>query len=679
MDRWIGFELSAQTGLDWWKIKDMTNTDERSSVLKALKYDSPLVRYAARQFELNFEKEDGIFNNANKKLLRKAGISVFDTIYINGVSAKDRFGMRYHGEPQYEELIKADIISELCKVPPSRIDITPVSVDDKGLITLRPPEMVTYDDSQRYFAEKRSIANPRQANARTGSPFAQQSQTQQPQQPPQDQAEAQQQPQTQPQQADNQTALTEEEAINAVFGEITGPFSSIRKWWRGRQIRDIIEKTKEFNELMEGERIRKSILQTGQPGAVNVEPLFDARDFLEGKNYMPNARVFRKNMQGIMQVQRDFGLVFDNISYIKANTADIGMAIADAGESDNKGHGTMRFNRFWAERSMPKFITNQFTKSHGMTMISIQHVGIHEAGHVAEVEIRRMLGFPEKTVNRRNADDLDYGFDNTYANIVKDAVMRAYEEKNAEGNYTNPEFRRKLEDHSHSKGMTPRALVDKSFQLRKDAKGNIMLFDNEFLKDLNKMKYTSSYGATRPCEFYAEAFADYYVTKNKNQKYEDAGQQRRKEVNPISKAIVEISKELISRTPEGQAYRESFKERHMSNYIYYKPEDIDAHKEIQENMEYSLRVNNIKVSNYNQRVIDRQPQPQPQPQPEPVVSDIQTRMAIQQDAQMAERIEIDFEVLVTGPKKGLVKSDSESVLISSELIKAKNAKASKAV
>lgn len=101
--------------------------------------------------------------------------------------------------------------------------------------------------------------------------------------------------------------------------------------------------------------------------------------------------------------------------------------------------------------------------------------------------------------------------------IIQDSAWQAYQ--------SDAKFQKRMKKRAHIGADDSEADIEQKVRAAATA------------KNLRRMHYTSAYGGGDPSELYAEAFADYYRTKRKQEK----GSRRVRE-NPLSKAIVEQSK-----------------------------------------------------------------------------------------------------------------------------------------
>ena len=106
-------------------------SDKGQLVLRA-----PGIDYAAAQYS---EKFMDIFDSDQKKKMEIRGLDEFDLIYINGVSANEKFGAKYADKNPAErgKLIKAEIMSAMVN-DQAKIDVTPVMMDKDGKEKLVP-------------------------------------------------------------------------------------------------------------------------------------------------------------------------------------------------------------------------------------------------------------------------------------------------------------------------------------------------------------------------------------------------------------------------------------------------------------------------------------------------------------------------------------------------------------
>ena len=96
---------------------------------RPLTYDVPGVLHATNVLS---KKMDGIFDVDQKKTLRALGFNKYDMIYINGVSASEKFNSLYPpGTPSRDVLIEAEIVSAMIN-DKARIDLTPVLMNKNG-------------------------------------------------------------------------------------------------------------------------------------------------------------------------------------------------------------------------------------------------------------------------------------------------------------------------------------------------------------------------------------------------------------------------------------------------------------------------------------------------------------------------------------------------------------------
>jgi hypothetical protein len=361
-----------------------------------------------------------------------------------------------------------------------------------------------------------------------------------------------------------------------------GLFSGLGDWWKKLTQKGPSKEEIRKENLEKLRIVKNEILGIDSTDEAAEENMFDYKD--------ADTELLLKNMQGLRQVQKDFGNFNVKELYMNNFMAD------DVGASFNAIFGAKDKrigNHFAFNQKLYRDYLRGENKGgrrkdgrYGHSIAGQEYTGVHEAGHAVNAELMDKLYNITNPKNRLNEGktekeilSTDYYKDlighKTSSIILQDAVMRAYE--------TDKEFRKKMDKQAGARFWDSKAtrwekvsdLTYEDKSLSKDTQWSdwlkgYSLFDKgskDIKKNLYAAGYTSQYGTTNSAELYAEAFADYYSTKDKNEAYKKKGSKKREKENPLSKAIVEITKELF----ENEEKRNAFKNKNQSTYYYAPP------------------------------------------------------------------------------------------------------------
>ena len=173
--------------------------------------------------------------------------------------------------------------------------------------------------------------------------------------------------------------------------------------------------------------------------------------------------------------------------------------------------------------------------------------GAHEAGHVVNAElIKKVYGGSE------DQQEEDWHYDLLANQIMQDAALKAAQH--------DPGFRKKLAEKADLQG------IDEADRNSGNEKYMKKLKEAATVENMKKMGYTSGYGGSSAGELYAEAFRDYYMTKDTREKQLGLGFTIPKRMNPLSEHIVQISQKLYradEKTKEGTETLKNFRDNHQ--------------------------------------------------------------------------------------------------------------------
>jgi len=281
-----------------------------------------------------------------------------------------------------------------------------------------------------------------------------------------------------------------------------------------------------------------------------------------------------KNLEGIQRVKDDFGFKINDL-FIDEHEEENAAAFFSAGYY--KSNYTVG-NRFGFNPKVWNITQNNRRKDvgkrrkdgkYGHNTAGQEYVGIHEAGHAVNAEIMDKLYGIEKMKERKTVgkDPDDYTTESSFFEdnnakttasvILRDAVMRLYD--------TNDKFKKEMQsqvtidkdddDDDIREKVRLFAKTDKTLPLESNEGAGIAGV-TDIKKTLYDLGYTSRYGMTKSNELYAEAFSDYYSTKDKKAAYEKSWFKRFKkkpaEENPLSEMIIKISKELLDKNDDSK-------------------------------------------------------------------------------------------------------------------------------
>lgn len=277
--------------------------------------------------------------------------------------------------------------------------------------------------------------------------------------------------------------------------------------------------------------------------------------------------LLQKNMEGIKRVQSDFGnFKIDEVG-ISSNT-DGGAFFQPGRRSKGEGIGNrIFFNPDTYKKQRRNEISDPGKKDglYGLLTAGEEYSGIHEAGHAVNAEIMDKLyglknrqqritkGVKKGETGTSSSFWQDYTGNITSSAILSDAVMRAYKENESFKNKMHSQITHDEDDNDFAREMK---IYDLTLEDSKNP--DMKSEDADIKKSLYKLGYTSEYGMKNSAELFAEAFADYYSTLDKNKKLKEEGKDE-VEMNPLTKAIYEIAQELMNSDDK----RKSFKQRHL--------------------------------------------------------------------------------------------------------------------
>jgi len=289
-----------------------------------------------------------------------------------------------------------------------------------------------------------------------------------------------------------------------------------------------------------------------------------------------------KNIMGISRVQDEFG-GFDvqgiRIRDLKDSIASFNPLFSDS----NEEYGNyISFNtKSFLKKERSQNVNNgkrELDGRYGTHTAGPEYSGIHEAGHAVNAEILNKIYGIDKTTERfTKGVEKGEGIENslflkdkkhrlTSSIIMQEAVLRAYK--------TDKTFKRKMEERLKlgsgvDNDEKEKAVIDQTFSDR-DIENAKTYKGDDIKKCLYDMGYTSAYGASNSAELFAEAFADYYATKDRNAAKEEKRKKwgifgkfiKDEKMNPLTQAIIDISRELLD---DDETKRNEFMKR--NSYI----------------------------------------------------------------------------------------------------------------